>query len=398
MEVLQTMRNKIHSHFIYVFAHYEKEGRHFVLFPWAEGGNLREYWNSDADRPDVETQTYLRWVFAQLEGLADAVRNLHAESCRHGDLKPENILYFDGRTAKLVIADVGFAKIHHYDTILRNVTTETQAATVMYSAPELELGANQPRSRLYDIWCMGCIYLEFVIWLLYQKKGLYRFHQMIGNSGQRTAFYTIQGSPPRARVHPVVVKWVKWIEGDKRCRPGTALWDLLRLVVDRLLIPDLPTPENTHDPETAPGVFDPIPMIVVRAPALPIVPIVKDPNPAGNMAEGRRTRASANEVVEALRDILQRVESGDCELAGKLEPGETPALPEMDDYPPLARQPGPSDEQDVNSPTHVTNVAYVINHYYSEVVRVIPVGSGKIPEKRRLYGVPGGKEAPTRAT
>lgn len=53
--------------------------------------------------------------------------------------------------------------------ILKTKRTK-QTGTQKYEPPETdnergEIG--QPRSRLYDMWSMGCIVFEFIIWLLY---------------------------------------------------------------------------------------------------------------------------------------------------------------------------------------------------------------------------------------
>ncbi len=124
------------------------------------------------------------------------------------------------------------------------------SATILYSAPELELQADQPRSRLYDIWCIGCIYLEFVIWLLYGWNGLGDFRDQIGRSPQKGTFYTLEGQPPRPLLHPVVDKWVGAIKDNKRCARGTAMGDLVHFIADRLLNPHLPPPQPPSPSKT----------------------------------------------------------------------------------------------------------------------------------------------------
>ena len=34
----------------------------------------------------------------------------------------------------------------------------------MYEPPEAEIVSDQPMSRRYDVWAMGCVCLEFLIW------------------------------------------------------------------------------------------------------------------------------------------------------------------------------------------------------------------------------------------
>jgi serine/threonine protein kinase len=84
---------------------------------------------------------------------------------RHGDLKPENILWFpdaDGGTLK--ISDFGLAD---YSTInSKSYLPKSRVATSMsYRPPECDIegGIVGPS---YDIWTLGCLYLEFTTWLL----------------------------------------------------------------------------------------------------------------------------------------------------------------------------------------------------------------------------------------
>ncbi len=66
----------------------------------------------------------------------------------------------------------------------------------MYEPPEAEVGQNEPRSRRYDVWSMGCIYLEFAIWLLRGENGLQRFRRDLQSVGK---FYDPSGRPTARR-------------------------------------------------------------------------------------------------------------------------------------------------------------------------------------------------------
>ncbi len=152
------------------------------VFPWADGGNLRELW-SEADR--IGAPTILRdlglvmWALEQMYGLADALSALYMANGRHGDLKPENILRFTEAQGRgvLQIADVGLAKIHTQATRHRNAQTATMTGTFRYEPPECdEPEPQRARSRDYDVWSLGCIYLEFIIWLVDGRAGLEKFN------------------------------------------------------------------------------------------------------------------------------------------------------------------------------------------------------------------------------
>ncbi|KAF6803119.1 tol-like protein [Colletotrichum musicola] len=247
--VLVRMRGLNHPHLIKAIAYYTRGLSHVIMFPWAGGGNLRDYWKKDLPRKlDAE---FISWAFGQFCGLASAIEELHSstkdtDTCRHGDLKPENILCFENKDAhgsltqpSLVIADVGLAKVHDLATDMRNEATRTVAGTVTYEPPEAILWKHKPRSRRYDIWSMGCIYFEFLIWMLYGKNELDHFGEEITskNDGTGRKFFEIVAG--EARIKPSVQKWIEHIRADRRCPENTAVRQLLELIATRLLVVNL---------------------------------------------------------------------------------------------------------------------------------------------------------------
>ncbi|CAI0642010.1 unnamed protein product [Colletotrichum noveboracense] len=246
-EVLQMIRDLRHPHLIRAIAYYTRGNKHFLVFPWAAGGNLRDFWQKDP--PQKLDADFLAWAFTQLSGLASAMEKLHSSerNCRHGDLKPENILCFENinRTDALaqpwlVIADVGLAKDHNQATEFRIGATSTLSGTVMYEAPEAVTHKDKPRSRRYDIWSIGCLYFEFLIWMLYGKDQLSRFGQDVTSPDGSRKFFEVIG-PGTARLKPRVQKWIEWISRDPRCPETTAVYRLLQLIRLRLLVVDVGT-------------------------------------------------------------------------------------------------------------------------------------------------------------
>ncbi|KAF4833861.1 Serine/threonine-protein kinase ULK3 [Colletotrichum tropicale] len=246
-EVLQMIRDLRHPHLIRAIAYYTRGNQHFLVFPWASGGNLRDFWQKNPPRKlDAD---FLAWAFTQLSGLASAMERLHSSdrNCRHGDLKPENILCFENTNHAdalvqpwLVIADVGLARDHNQATEFRIGATSTLSGTVMYEAPEAVIHKDKPRSRRYDIWSIGCLYFEFLIWMLYGKDQLSRFGQDITSPDGSRKFFEVIG-PGTARLKPRVQKWIEWISRDPRCSETTAVHRLLQLIRLRLLVVDVGT-------------------------------------------------------------------------------------------------------------------------------------------------------------
>ncbi|KAJ4293284.1 hypothetical protein N0V90_008566 [Kalmusia sp. IMI 367209] len=252
---LEIIRNLNHPHLVNAVAYYTKGKSHYIVFPWASRGNLRDFWE---ERPPKLDRPFLKWVFTQLSGLAEAIKTLHhshkERSTRHGDMKPENILCFDDLNKEhseqvhsciLVIADVGLSRSHDKLTEFRKGATRTKSGTIKYEPPETELQPNVPRSRRYDVWSLGCIYLEFLVWMLYGPEELDHFREDLSTLGENTRFYVIKETPSArnrtARLNGVVQKWVDWIGKDPRCSSPTAIRMLLDLIVERLLIVDVST-------------------------------------------------------------------------------------------------------------------------------------------------------------
>ncbi|RSL60543.1 hypothetical protein CEP53_005419 [Fusarium sp. AF-6] len=266
--VLEMVRGLQSDHMIKAIAYYQHGEKHYFMFPWAEHGNLWEFWTSGSrarlDKP------YIIWVFRQLTGLAAAIEKLHdlsqSRNCRHGDLKPENILCFrDGDdengtqtpAVRMVITDVGLARDHIERTQFRE-STNTRVSTKRYAGPEMDVDPGGPLSRRFDIWSMGCIFLEFVLWILYGEKELVECTKTLNS----TFYQTIRNSSGRAtaEVKPAVQNWVSYIRKDWRCPKGTALEKLVHLITDKLLVvnvqdsPPSPPPNNRPKSRTyAPG-------------------------------------------------------------------------------------------------------------------------------------------------
>ena len=233
---------------------------HFLVFEWADGGNLSDLWK---EKPHpVRTSSLTKAVIRELLGLSKALNAVHNMSAdknyRHGDLKPANILWFrtDDEFGTLKIGDWGEAKVHFVNTEARLSNTSSKFGTRRYEPPENDTGLTfgdslQPetvgqkrRSRLYDIWAIGCVALEIVIWLLYGNEELERFNlEVQGDHKVNSPFYQVKsiGTLKTAEVHRVVTYWIQHMLQDIACRPGTtALGDVLEIIQTGLLVVKLP--------------------------------------------------------------------------------------------------------------------------------------------------------------
>ncbi|KAK4182114.1 hypothetical protein QBC35DRAFT_421252 [Podospora australis] len=269
-QILQKMNSLQQKHivrFLTAFRHGDKGNEdHYLMFEWADGGTLRTLWKTE--RP--LTPLLVKEAITQLHGLATALDKAHypvtGPTFRHGDLKPENILCFkdnDG-IGTLKIADWGLAKQQNVVTELRSNKTSTEFGTRRYESPEEETGdgvsvgsntlltpgqttssKGNRRSRLYDMWAMGCITLEFVVWLLYGPNGLRCFNAAICTPHRdHPPFYEVveENGKKEAKLHQVARTWIDHMAKDPRCEVGeTSLGKLLEFVDKRLLCVKLPT-------------------------------------------------------------------------------------------------------------------------------------------------------------
>jgi len=246
---LEKVRHRYQSDFlINPIAAYERDEDKCLVFPWAHGGNLSDYWRKHEGEAIDKDGLY--WILGQFVGIFSVLELLHGDNCRHGDLKPENILWFRDpaggvRTGNLKIADLGLTSFHEKeaqtkDRIRLAQFTNALSGTYRYEPPETDenrpkRGKEEVRSRQYDIWSMGCILLELLIWLLEGHSALARFQSLtqvlwVKEGDEKGQVQYLVSSHVRTRMKKMAERLRA--HGDK-----TDLYqDLLKLVQERLLV------------------------------------------------------------------------------------------------------------------------------------------------------------------
>ncbi|KAI0101345.1 hypothetical protein GGR51DRAFT_530355 [Nemania sp. FL0031] len=229
-----------------------KEYKRGFVFPWATGGNLLDYMETQTVESDIEGKilpSALCWAFDQIRGLADGIRALHAIKARHGDIKPNNILLFpvteNQSNYKLVIADAGLAKIHQLSTSKRSKFTTTIHASMMHQPPESDAMAVK-LSRRYDVWSFGCVVFEILVWLVRGPNRYKMFLKSMKGSpnGEVLPFWFEENKVKKLRLTVETLKsgLLKSIQEDGGRVPlefKPVLSKLLKLVMTRLLVIDL---------------------------------------------------------------------------------------------------------------------------------------------------------------
>ncbi|KAH0537549.1 hypothetical protein FGG08_005648 [Glutinoglossum americanum] len=253
-DMLNALSKKQHPHLVKLLATYQHRGTYHLMFPFADG-NLRTYWHGRG-KPELSQRTVM-WSLSQMLGIATALDKIHNFTKasadgeplygRHGDIKPDNILWFkDAGGAKtediltnqdgiLQIADFGLGKFHRLDS---RSNTGNVAGTPTYEAPERPL--NKPISRAYDIWSLGCVYLELITWLLAGVERVSDFayaRLTLANGVMCDKFFTIQGGPSGdvgALVQDKVLDHIENLHSHERC--SGCIHDLLDLISYNLLV------------------------------------------------------------------------------------------------------------------------------------------------------------------
>ncbi len=173
-----------------------------------------------------------------MSGLCDCLKLLSDHNCRHGDLKPQNILH-KGRRENFLIADVGLSRVHNEATNQRRESSTTRSGTYRYEGPEVYYNADddrKPLSRDYDIWSMGIVLLDWLVWLISGKAGL----------SESEAFHVFweKSDDGEYRVASNVRKFME--KTEQKLDHNTALKDIFMLVKERLLVTKLAGDKKTE--------------------------------------------------------------------------------------------------------------------------------------------------------
>ncbi|KAF4633525.1 hypothetical protein G7Y89_g4594 [Cudoniella acicularis] len=266
VEMLKAFSRHRQPHLIKLLATYRYRGRHFLIFPFANA-NLRGYW-AMTPIPDFSTVS-MTWMLRQCHGISSGLMAIHEYRTslpgegvdssanpreglygRHGDIKPENILWSkdwpkddsapNDKLGTLAIADFGLMEFHKKQT--RSwVLTETMRGSLTYEPPERKMRQNV--SRAYDIWSLGCVFLEFITWIVCGDEKIQGFSDARGQTDSGglindDAFYTVRNEGParQAFVRESVREWIQNLHTRPRCTQF--VHDFLDIISKSMLVVD----------------------------------------------------------------------------------------------------------------------------------------------------------------
>lgn len=178
-----------HRHLVRSLCYFRLLDCDYVISPFAKGGTLYEAWYSDLEAPLMTTKLLL-WVLAQCKGLAEGLATIHNPEQSpsghvvrglHGDISPRNVLFFPNRDHGKLSGGHGVLKLGDYGLASFPKDESSTSGFVLkpfttaYMAPETV--ANKVVEQSIDIWALGCVYLEFVTWLLLGWRGVEGFSE-----------------------------------------------------------------------------------------------------------------------------------------------------------------------------------------------------------------------------
>ncbi|KAI0458534.1 kinase-like protein [Xylaria acuta] len=180
-EFIANQQTPQHDRIVPVLAAFKHRDKFHFILPYANGGNLETLWKTyssserSGDRPAAWYSP--QWLLDECLGIAESLAATHQPPAitepgtqhrsvprLHADIKPRNILCFEkieeGRQSfTLKLADFGVSHDVKEDSTLE-VKFVTHIKT--YRSPEYDL--EDVINLNYDVWCLGCVYLEFLTW------------------------------------------------------------------------------------------------------------------------------------------------------------------------------------------------------------------------------------------
>ena len=142
------LRQLDHPHIVKLLATAEKEGHHYLVMTYIDGGDLRQHLERHKQLPLAD-------VLRIGIDLADALARAHRLEILHRDLKPANVLLDSDGTPYLT--DFGVARL---GTTSELTQTGAVIGTTNYISPEACLG--QPMDERTDIWGFGVLLAEML--------------------------------------------------------------------------------------------------------------------------------------------------------------------------------------------------------------------------------------------
>jgi hypothetical protein len=177
---LQFLANKsiTHDHIAKFYTGFQHNNRTY-LFSELVRWDLEVFMGEKPNGKDEQEEHNPQWLLDQMRGLADALRTIHDpvpgtnEIAYHHDIKPPNILAYpiSPGNCRFKLTDWGCAGIKVSGST--DIPGSISKGNPPYLPPETD--KSQPTSLPHDVWSLGCVFLELLIWFTHGRKHLETF-------------------------------------------------------------------------------------------------------------------------------------------------------------------------------------------------------------------------------
>ncbi|KAI1391549.1 kinase-like protein [Hypoxylon trugodes] len=237
-----------HEHVTYFISAWTISNASYMLFPLANG-DLHHFLTRSP--PPANASDVGGWLTEQMLGICDAIQYLHEYTLTdtdgkpihrigfHHDLKPANILLFsssDASRATWKLADFGSGAVKNLPIDSNEELYNRKASTgdPVYSAPEYVVEGRVSRPK--DIWSLGCIFLEVLIWVFTPGAGAVAHFreardQFSRDNPDNRPVYWCQNAQGEPYVNPAVMNEI----GVLKDRCGEGLYQSILGIVKRML-------------------------------------------------------------------------------------------------------------------------------------------------------------------
>ncbi|KAF4961794.1 hypothetical protein FSARC_10090 [Fusarium sarcochroum] len=241
-----------HPHLVSLLGAYIHLNNHYFIFDWADS-NLARYWEKHSD-PNFDIAT-VSWVAGQCAVLASGLQQIHrsarterSQSSRteskvyeYGNITPASVLWFSNPNS---LNDRGTFKLCTFSQFLTEPEEDNHHDHVSfnYYAPESQW-KDQNITWSYDMWSMGCLYLDFLAWLLggwkiVRKTANERSDSLSDDDGPHSdleqPYFDLGDSEANATLKPAVTKFIKEAHANPKC--SEFIHEFLDIIQDHLLI------------------------------------------------------------------------------------------------------------------------------------------------------------------
>ncbi|KAK3372081.1 kinase-like domain-containing protein [Podospora didyma] len=155
---------------------------HTILLEYAEGGDLTKFCKDHIDIVCSKKEEEIRRLWDRLFELLAGLYLIHEIGGTHQDIKEANILYtgdsdYYGDKPCFKICDLGRSHVKHEkgDRDKNNVGDRPFMAPECCSISSAQLVILPQYRKSADIWALGCLYSEMLIWCRLGPDGLQRY-------------------------------------------------------------------------------------------------------------------------------------------------------------------------------------------------------------------------------